>query len=118
MNTVISSAASGITVTFYPLAINRKKFEVDLLCHSIIAGMVSITAAADNVELWASAVIGFVAACIYLATKELLIRYEIDDPLDITQKHGICGLWSLLATGIFDKDKGFLRTGLGSFLVI
>ena len=66
--------------------------------------MVSVTAGADNIELWASAVIGLLGACIYLATKELLIRFEIDDPLNITQKHGICGLWSLLATGIFDKD--------------
>jgi ammonia channel protein AmtB len=73
--------------------------------------MVSVTAAADNVELWASAVIGLLAGCIYLATKELLIRFEIDDPLDITQKHGICGIWSLLATGIFDKEKGFVMTG-------
>lgn len=46
--------------------------------------MVSVTAGADNVELWASAVIGLLGACIYLATKELLIRFEIDDPLNIT----------------------------------
>jgi ammonia channel protein AmtB len=38
-------------------------------------------------------------------------RYEIDDPLDITQVHGFCGIWSVIAVGVFDIERGFFYTG-------
>ena len=48
----------------------------------------------------------------------MLFRFEIDDPLDISQTHGICGFWALIASGIFDRDRGFLMTGNGEYLGI
>ena len=51
-------------------------------------------------------------------TKKLLIKFEIDDPLEITQKNGICGFFSIVACGVFDKDSGFIRTGDSSFLFV
>ena len=53
-----------------------------------------------------------------MQTKKLLVKFEIDDPLEITQKNGICGFFSIVACGIFDKDSGFIRTGNSRFLVI
>ena len=88
------------------------------LCNAVISGIVSITACCNNIELWAAAVIGFFACIIYHQTKRLLKRYEIDDPLDITQVHGICGFFAIVACGIFDIDRGFLRTGNASFLIV
>tara|TARA_B110000285_G_C15055808_1_gene579492 strand:+ start:796 stop:945 length:150 start_codon:yes stop_codon:yes gene_type:complete len=41
----------------------------------------------------------------------IIERFEIDDPLDITEVHGFCGIWSVISVGIFDIDKGFLYTG-------
>lgn len=46
----------------------------------------------------------------------MLYRYEIDDPLDVSQTHGICGLWGIVASGLFDSRQGFLITGKGSYL--
>jgi len=75
-----------------------------------------VTACCNNVELWAAALIGFLGCLVYVYTKKLLVRFEIDDPLEITQKNGICGLFSIIAAGIFDKDDGFIRTGDSVFL--
>ena len=78
----------------------------------------SVSACCNNVELWAAAIIGLCGCLVYHTTKKLLIKFEIDDPLEITQKNGICGLFSIVACGVFDKDNGFIRTGNSSFFFV
>ena len=124
MNTVIASATSGLTfmiinqvnnVFFREYTIQKsgmvQNFDVSQLCNAILAGMVSITASCNNVQLWASCVIGLVGCVIYMQTKKLLDKFEIDDPLDSTQIHGLCGFWAIIAVGVFDKDIGLFITG-------
>lgn len=81
------------------------------LCNGVLAGMVSVTASCNNIELWAAATIGVIGSQIYIQTKRLIQRFEIDDPLDISEVHGFCGIWAILAAGIFDQDKGLFYTG-------
>ena len=76
--------------------------------------MVSVTASCNNIELWAAAAIGIIGSQIYIQTKRLIQRFEIDDPLDISEVHGFCGIWAILAAGIFDQDKGLFYTGQSS----
>lgn len=77
----------------------------------MLAGLVSVTASCNKISLWAACLIGCIGSVIYVQTKKLISRYEIDDPLDITQVHGFCGIWSVIAVGIFDIDRGFFYTG-------
>jgi ammonia channel protein AmtB len=46
------------------------------------------------------------------------VRFEVDDPLDNSLIHGFCGLWSIFAVGLFDREKGLLYTGKMGFLAI
>ena len=78
----------------------------------------SVTASCNNITLWAACLIGCTGSVIYVQTKKLVSRYEIDDPLDITQVHGFCGIWSVIAVGIFDIEKGFFYTGSPDQLAI
>lgn len=32
---------------------------------------------------------------------------KIDDPVDAAPVHGFCGIWGVLACGLFDWGKGF-----------
>ena len=73
--------------------------------------MVSVTASAHNIDLWSASLIGLIGSLIYTSTRKLINRFEIDDPLDITEIHGFCGIWSVIAVGIFDKDFGLLYKG-------
>lgn len=36
--------------------------------------------------------------------------------MDSISTHGFCGLWSILAIGIFDNDEGIIFTGKGDML--
>lgn len=81
------------------------------LCNSVIAGMVSVTSCSYNVSLWAAALIGVIGSLIYNQTRNIISRFEIDDPLDVSQVHGACGIWSIIALGLFDNDVGLLITG-------
>lgn len=73
--------------------------------------MVSVTASCNNIELWAAAGIGIIGSAIYYQTQRLISRFEIDDPLDISEVHGFCGMWAIIAAGIFDQERGFFYTG-------
>ena len=37
----------------------------------------------------------------------LLQKLKIDDPVDASPVHGFCGIWGVLAAGLFDWGKGF-----------
>ena len=76
-----------------------------------MAGLISITGSSANVSLLSASIIGFVGSCIYSQTKRILERFEIDDPLDNSSIHGFCGIWSILAVGIFDEKSGVAATG-------
>jgi Amt family ammonium transporter len=89
-----------------------------MLCNSVLAGLVSVTASCKNIELWAASLIGCIGSIIYYNSKRVISRYEIDDPLDITEVHGLCGIWSVIAVGIFDKDKGYFYSGNGDQLIL
>lgn len=80
--------------------------------------MVSVTSSCNNIDLYAAAIIGGIGAIIYFHTKKIIQRFEIDDPLDCAEVHGFCGIWSVIAVGIFDKDKGFFITGMPDQLMV
>ena len=87
------------------------RYKVHILCNGVLAGLVSVSASCSNIELWSACLIGLIGSMIYTTTRKLFIRFEVDDPLDITEIHGFCGIWSVLAVGIFDKDFGLLYKG-------
>jgi ammonia channel protein AmtB len=55
--------------------------------------------------------IGIVGSFLYIQSKSMLGKLEIDDPLGISQIHALCGIWSVIASGLFNSEKGFLTTG-------
>jgi Amt family ammonium transporter len=61
--------------------------------------------------LWAAIIIGVIGSILFKSSSSLINKLEIDDPLDVTVVHGVCGIWSILAVGIFEVEKGLLYTG-------
>ena len=65
-----------------------------------------VSGAANNVETWAAFNIGFVGSIVHSSVSLILIRFNIDDPLEGVAVHGACGLWGIIAVGIFDHENG------------
>ena len=97
MNTVIAAAISGLLICLINQGSNLKldegkikdrqllyHYNVHELCNGVLAGMVSVTASCNNIDLWAALVIGIVGSGIYMNSKMLLTRYEIDDPMQVS----------------------------------
>jgi Amt family ammonium transporter len=106
MNTTIAAAFGGI-VTFFILYYKSKKYDIIGMCSGILAGLVSITAGCGNVESGSAAIIGTFGAFVYIGAKMLLMKLQIDDPLDAFPIHGACGIWGVLAAALFDWGNGF-----------
>mmetsp|Transcript_10646 Transcript_10646/g.17889 ORF Transcript_10646/g.17889 Transcript_10646/m.17889 type:complete len:473 (+) Transcript_10646:484-1902(+) len=112
MNTVLSCSASGILNCF--ISYRKSQTEVfDLIAglNGLIVGYVSIASCAHNVESWCSLVIGAIGSVLQEFFRRTLKRLDIDDPMDSISTHGMCGLWSLIALGIFDNFDGLIFSG-------
>ena len=74
-----------------------------MTCNGMLAGLVAITAPCAFVAPWASVVIGIIAGFLVCYSVELLRQegFEVDDPCGAISVHGMCGLWGVLAVGLF-----------------
>lgn len=76
-----------------------------------MAGLVSVTASCHTIELHFACLVGLIGAFVYTVIQKQLERNEVDDPLHSSSIHGFCGIWSVIALGLFDPTQGSLYTG-------
>mmetsp|Transcript_45761 Transcript_45761/g.71618 ORF Transcript_45761/g.71618 Transcript_45761/m.71618 type:complete len:569 (+) Transcript_45761:97-1803(+) len=89
------------------------------LNNAMLAGAVGITAGCGFVKGWAALIIGVVSYFVFKYSSLLVIAYKIDDPLEASSVHGACGLWGVLAVGLFahpDLTSGATRSSTGILL--
>jgi len=84
------------------------RYDVGALTNGMLSGAVAITAVCDRCEPWSAFLIGLISSLIYSLACKMWRKMDIDDPVEASQVHGACGLWGLIATGIFDKEKGLI----------
>ena len=101
MNTLLAGA-TGAVVALYIQLIRTGKADILMACNGALAGLVGITAPVAFVAPWAAVVIGAIAAPIMIVSVNVIEKvFKIDDPVGAISVHGTCGLWGLLAVGIF-----------------
>jgi ammonium transporter, Amt family len=105
-NTTLSGGAAGLSALFVHLwylerYTGEPYFDVKKAMNGSLAGLVAITGSCGVVEPWAAVVIGTIAGVVYLLASELLLRLRIDDACDAVPVHGFCGLWGVIAVGLF-----------------
>merc|ERR1712048_644635 len=111
MTTTISASVGGLGVLLYK-KLTTGKFLVGEMCNGILAGLVAITAPCNNVTDWAAFIIGLVAVFFYAGAQALLSKLGIDDAIGAFPVHGACGVWGVLAAGLFDMTNGgFYKPG-------
>ena len=75
--------------------------------NGILAGLVGITAGADQMSMFDAIIIGLIAGfLVYVAVIFIDSVVKIDDPVGAISVHLVCGIWGTLAVGIFGAKAG------------
>ncbi len=95
-------AAAGIVGAMLGTIIFLKHLDLAMLLNGALAGLVSITAGADQFAPMDAIIVGGAAGLIVVASVELLdVKLKVDDPVGAISVHLVCGIWGTLAIGLF-----------------
>jgi len=83
-----------------------KKPDLSMVLNGVLAGLVGITAGADQMGPMSSIIIGGIAGVIVVFSVIFFDKIKIDDPVGAISVHLVCGIWGTLAVGLFGKLAG------------
>jgi Amt family ammonium transporter len=98
-----AAGAIGAMVTSWTLL---KKPDLSMVLNGILAGLVGITAGADQMAMGSSIIIGLIAGAIVVFSVLFFDKIKIDDPVGAISVHLVCGIWGTLAVGLFGGLAG------------
>ena len=110
VTTTLSAAMGGLTGLLVKRCLPEKLggsglYDIGHTCNSLLGALVGITAGCATVHPWAAIIIGTLSAFVYHAASCMMRKLHIDDPLDAFAVHGACGMWGVLATGLFTAKE-------------
>jgi Amt family ammonium transporter len=105
MTTCLAAAAGGMAAAFTSWIV-LKKPDLSMALNGILAGLVGITAGADQMAAMSSVLIGAIAGIIVVFSVLFFDKIKIDDPVGAISVHLVCGIWGTLAVGLFGAKAG------------
>ena len=108
INTTFAAAAAGLTAA----AITRVRFrrpDASLIANGWMAGLVASSAGCATLKPATAILTGLVAGALVVFSVEFFeFSLKVDDPCGSISVHAVCGIWGLLAVGIFAGQPGQL----------
>ena len=95
------AAAAGAIGALVASYLKFKTYDITMVLNGILAGLVGITAGADQMGVNDSIIIGFVGGALVVFAVVLFDKIKIDDPVGAISVHLVGGIWGTLAVGIF-----------------
>lgn len=117
VNTTLCPSVCALTCLLLDMLFKKAKvIALEPALNGILAGLVAITAGCDAMTPGYAILTGALAAPIYLGTSKLQKMLYIDDVVDAGPVHFWCGIWGVLAVGLFADidDSGILGTTEGA----
>ena len=108
VTTCIAAAAGGVAAAATSWGI-LKKPDLSLALNGILAGLVGITAGADQMAPMSAAIIGLIAGVLVVMSVMFFDKIRIDDPVGAISVHLVCGIWGTLAVGLFGAKSGLTQ---------
>ncbi|MGR3809204.1 ammonium transporter [Jiulongibacter sp. NS-SX5] len=105
VTTCLAAAAGGVGAFVFDLIL-YKKYDLTMFLNGILAGLVGITAGADQMSPMDAIIIGVIAGVLVVLGVGLVDKLKLDDPVGAIAVHLICGIWGTLAVGIFGALAG------------
>ena len=108
VTTVLSAASCCLTTVFLSMMLSPDKvIDIGAANNGILAGLVSITAGCSTVEPVGAFFIGIIGSLFYLAGQAFLEKFKIDDVVGAVPVHGFCGIWGVIAVGLFASKEQY-----------
>ncbi len=95
------AGAAGVIGSMIATRILLHHLDLTMVLNGALAGLVGITAGADQMGVLSATVIGLIAGILVVGSVLLLDKARIDDPVGAISVHLVCGIWGTLAVGIF-----------------
>lgn len=109
--TTCIAAAAGIVGAMAATWSISKKPDLSMVLNGCLAGLVGITAGADQMGLGSAFWIGLIAGGLVVVSVMTIDKLRVDDPVGAISVHLVCGIWGTLAVGIFGAMAGWKQFG-------
>jgi Amt family ammonium transporter len=121
LNTTLGAAAGSLTILFFQ-HFRTGKWDLVACMNGSLAGLVAITAGCAFVSPWAAIIIGAVGGIAMPLFADLLEKLKIDDAVGASPVHLACGVWGILAIGLFAEPSltpfaANVNSGLGGLFI-
>lgn len=83
-----------------------KRLDLGMALNGILAGLVGITAGADQMGILDSVLIGLISGGLVVLSAITLDKFKLDDCVGAVSVHLTCGIFGTLAVGIFGAKAG------------
>ena len=108
--TTSMAASAGGFIAAIVSWIHTGKPDLSMSLNGILAGLVGITAGADQMTFLDSLIIGAIAGVlVYVAVIFIDSVLKIDDPVGAVSVHLVCGIWGTLAVGCLVPKQACLN---------
>lgn len=117
VNTMIAGMSATISGVIYMWAVSGKP-DPSMMCNSMLAGLVAITAPCAFVTPMGSFWIGAIAGVLVVVSVFFFDKIKIDDPVGASSVHGVCGAFGVLCVGLFADGSygaGWNNVGLHDY---
>lgn len=105
VTTTLAACGGGMAALFTSQLVGGKP-DLSMTLNGILAGLVGITAGADQMAPLSATVIGLIAGVLVVFSVILLDKLKLDDPVGAISVHFTCGIWGTLAVGLFGEKAG------------
>jgi Amt family ammonium transporter len=117
VNTLLTASAAALT-TAVTTSVRFSKPDASLIANGWVGGLVAGSASCAFVPPASAIIIGAAAgALVPLVVEVLELRLSTDDPGGAVPAHAVCGIWGLLAVGVFGRFPAPLPGGNSGQLI-
>lgn len=100
------AAAAGAIGALIASYLKFKTYDITMVLNGILAGLVGITAGADQMGVIDSVIIGAIGGALAVFAVVFFDKIKVDDPVGAISVHLVGGIWGTLAVGIFGDLAG------------
>jgi Amt family ammonium transporter len=116
MNTTLGGAAGTLSALIFQ-RIRSGKWSLGASMNGLLAGLVAVTGGCAVLNFGSSLIVGTVGGIVLLLWGDMLEKIKVDDAVGASSVHLACGVWGIIAIGLFAEPSLVTNGGAGGLLV-